>query len=295
MYTKQALRELGVTGRELTGAQKRQLDQQGYVILEDFYSRPQAREMAEEFDRLHAAEGGQGGHEVHVEPGAPRVSNIYNKTAAYDVCLGCKPLLAAAHHMLGEFKLHGANLRDPLPGKGHQDLHVDVPKKFADDWWVTNALVLFDDMTESNGPTRIIPGSHRWQPVNVPHVNIGDWTPAPLTAEEQARVPADLAAPYPGEVLVQAPAGSVVIMNSSMWQGGTRNDDGARRRVLHLTYTRRDLPQQLVQRDYLTRDLYERMSPAQRFLMDIEPVAQADMTAAMRSARREGGHQGWWN
>jgi hypothetical protein len=296
MYTKQALRELGVTAKELSADRLRQLDDQGFISIENFYSKAEAREMAEEFDRLHAAEGEKGGHEVHVEPGAPRVSNIYNKTDRYDSCLSCKPLLAAAHHMLGEIKLHGANLRDPLPGKGHQDLHVDVPKKFADDWWVTNALVLFDDMTRDNGPTRIIPGSHHWQPVNVPYVNIGDWVPAPVTPEEQARVPKDLAAPYPGELLVTAPAGSVVIMNSSMWHGGTRNTNGARRRVLHLTYTRRDLPQQLVQRDYLTDGLYKRMSPAQRYLMDIEPMSEDQMHLASRSARKEGEHaKGWWN
>ncbi len=296
MYTKQALRELGVTGGELSADQLRDLDEQGFIIIENHYSKTEARAMAAEFDRLHAQEGEQGGHEVHVEPGAPRVSNIYNKTTAYDVCLACKPLLAAAHHMLGEIKLHGANLRDPLPGKGHQDLHVDVPKKFADDWWVTNALVLFDDMTRDNGPTRIIPRSHGWQPVNVPYVNIGDWVPEPLTPEEQARVPKDLAAPYPGEMLVTAPAGSVVIMNSSMWHGGTRNNNGARRRVLHLTYTRRDLPQQLVQREYLTEQLYTRMNNAQRYLLDIEPLSEAQIHSASRSAKRDVEHaKGWWN
>ncbi len=296
MYTKQALRQLGVTGKELSVGQLRQLDEHGFIIIENYYSKSEARAMAEEFDRLHAREGEKGGHEVHVEPGAPRVSNIYNKTTAYDICLACKPLLAAAHHMLGEIKLHGANLRDPLPGKGHQDLHVDVPKIFADDWWVTNALVLFDDMTKDNGPTRIIPGSHHWQPVNVPYVNIGDWVPAPLTPEEQTRVPRDLAAPYPGELLVTAPAGSVVFMNSSMWHGGTRNTNGARRRVLHLTYTRRDLPQQLVQRQYLTEGLYTRLNPAQRYLMDIEPLSEDQMHLASRPARRDAEHaKGWWN
>jgi ectoine hydroxylase-related dioxygenase (phytanoyl-CoA dioxygenase family) len=282
-------------GNELTAAQKQQLDDDGFIIVENYYSRAEAKEMAEEFDRLHRKEGDKGGHEVHVEPGAPRVSNIFNKTAVYDRCLECKPFLAASHYMLGEIKLHGANLRDPLPGQGQQDLHVDVPKKFADDWWVANALILFDDMTRDNGPTRIVPGSHKWQPINVPYVNIADWVPSPLTAEEQARVPADLGAPYPGEVLVTAPAGSVVIINSSMWHSGTRNTNGARRRVLHLTYTRRDLPQQLVQRDYLTQELYERMSPAQRYLMDIEPMAEGQYLAAMGSARREGEHKGWWN
>ena len=290
MYTKQALRQLGVMDNELTSAQLNALDRDGFIVLEGVFSPEQCRAMADEFDRLHAAEGEQGGQEVHVEPGAPRVSNIYNKTAAYDLCLECKPVLAASHHMLGEFKLHGANLRDPLPGKGHQDLHVDVPKKFVDDWWVTNALILFDDMKADNGPTRVVPGSHWWAPINVPHTNRGDWEPEPLTPEDLAREPKDLAAPYPGEVHVIAPAGSVAIINSCIWHGGTLNVSGDRRRVLHLTYTRRDLPQQLHQRDYLTEGLYDRMSPAHRYFMDIEPLAEGELE--VRQPKRD--TKGWW-
>jgi hypothetical protein len=92
----------------------------------------------------------------------------------------------------------------------------------------------------------------------------------PLTPAEEALIPKDLSAPYPGEVHVVARAGSVVIINSYIWHAGTTKRNTARQRVLHLTYTRRDLPQQLVQRDYLTPRLYDRMNPAQRFLMDIE-------------------------
>ena len=77
----------------------------------------------------------------------------------------------------------------PVKGHGHQDLHVDVPKKFADDWWVVNAMVMFDDMTLDNGPTRVVPGSHHWAPINVPYVNQGDWEPAPLSPEDEARIP----------------------------------------------------------------------------------------------------------
>src|SRR3954449_476882 len=140
-----------MTGDVLSAGQLRALDEDGFIIIEGVYSPADCRRMAEEFDRLHPLEGERGGHEVHVEPGAPRVSDIFNKTDVYDVCLECRELLAASHHMLGEFKLHGANLRDALEGQGHQDLHCDVPKKFPDDWWVTNGLVLFDDMTPDNG------------------------------------------------------------------------------------------------------------------------------------------------
>jgi hypothetical protein len=64
-----------------------------------------------------------------------------------------------------------------------------------------------------------------------------------------------------------------------------------RRRILHLTYTRRDLPQQLVQRDYLAPGLYDRMSPAQRFLMDIEEREEA--MPELRTPKRAGAT--WWN
>jgi hypothetical protein len=292
MYTKHALREIGVDGDELLPSQRVALDRDGFFVVEGVYKAAECREMADEFDRLSALEGASGGSEVHVEPGAPRLSNIFNKSSVFDRCLACRPLLAAAHYLLGEIKLHGANLREPLEGQGHQDLHVDGPKLFADDWWVANAIILFDDMTLQNGPTRVVPGSHRWPPINVPYVNRGDWEPTPLSREDQARVPAELAAPCPNEVLVTAPAGAVVIINSSMWHGGTRNLNGARRRVLHLTYTRRDLPQQLTQRDYLTEALYQRMIPPQRFLLDIEPLPEN--ATVSRTPKREGAKD-WWN
>jgi hypothetical protein len=55
MYTKQALRALGVTG-DLPPAQKRELDEIGFIIVEDVISKGEARRMVEEFERLHAAE-----------------------------------------------------------------------------------------------------------------------------------------------------------------------------------------------------------------------------------------------
>lgn len=291
MYTKQALRELGVKPGTLSPAQLKQFDEQGFIIIENVLSKEDCVTMREAFERIFAFEQGQGGHEVHVEPGARRLSNIFNKTDAFDKCLWIPEILAASHHALGEIKVHGANVRDPVKGHGQQDLHVDVPKKFADDWWVVNAMVMFDDMTLDNGPTRVVPGSQWWAPINVPYVNIGDWEPQPLTPEEAARVPADLAAPYPGEVLVEAPAGAAIICNSSMWHSGTMKTSDRPRRMLHLTYTRRDLPQQLTQLDYLTPELYNRMNPVKRYLLEIEPPKPGD--GVLRQPKKD--HKGWWN
>ena len=291
MYTRQALRSLGAGPNAISGNQKQQLDEQGFFVVENVLTEADIAAMRSEFERIHAAENERGGHEVHVEPGARRISNLFNKTEAFDKCLEVPEILAASAYLLGEIKLHGANLRDPVQGHGQQDLHVDVPKKFDDDWWVVNSMIMLDDMTVENGPTRIIPGSHHWAPINVPYVNIGDWEPAPLSPEDAARVPKDLSAPYPGEVLVEAPAGSAIICNSSMWHSGTRKTGNAYRRMLHLTYTRRDLPQQLVQLDHLTEGLYNRMSPVHRYLMEIEPPKDGD--GILRHPKKHGA--GWWN
>jgi ectoine hydroxylase-related dioxygenase (phytanoyl-CoA dioxygenase family) len=291
MYTKQALHELGVTPSTISEARKKQFDELGYIIVENVLTPEDCAAMRAEFERIHAAENDKGGHEVHVEPGARRLSNIFNKTAAFDKCLWIPEVLALSAHALGEIKVHGANVRDPVKGYGNQELHVDVPKKFDGDWWVVNSMIMFDDMTLDNGPTRIVPGSHHWAPINVPYVNIGDWEPQPLSPAEQARVPKDLLAPYPGELLVQAPAGSAIICNSSMWHAGTLKKSDDPRRMLHLTYTRRDLPQQLTQLDYLTPELYNRMSPVKRYLLEIEPPKDGD--GILRQPKKD--HKGWWN
>ena len=290
MYTKQALHEFGIKTTDITGDQKRQLDEQGFFIVENVLSRSEIKTMREEFERIRAAEADSGGHEVHVEPGARRVSNVFNKSTAFDKCLEIPSVLAAAHYLLGEIKVHGANIRDPNQGSGHQALHVDVPKKFVADWWVLNAMLMFDDMTLENGPTRVVPTSQWWAPINVPYVNQADWEPEPLSAADQARMPRDLDAPYAGEVYVTAPAGSAIICNSSMWHSGTLKKDASHRRMLHLSYTRRDLPQQLVQLDHLTRGLYDRMGPVHRYLMEIEPPGERGV---LRQPKRD--HKGWWN
>lgn len=286
----EALQDLEVSESDLEKEQRRQLDDVGYFVVENVFSKNDAAVMAAEFDRLHAQEDA-GGAEVHVEPGARRVSDIFNKTDVFDPCLAVKSILAASYYLLGDFKLHGANLRDPATGGGHQQLHADVPKKSPEDWWVLNAILLFDDVSLESGPTRVVPGSHRWPPINVPLVNIGDWNSDELSAADKAKIPDDLDSPYPGEVLITGSAGSIVIANSSLWHSGTAKQNNNPRRVLHLTYTRRDLPQQLTQLDYLTPALYDRMSPAQRYLMEIEPPAEGEKILRQPKLKSEG----WWN
>ena len=251
MNTQEALADIGVTSDSLSVDQRRALDEYGFFIVENYYSSAQLETVRTTIDALLAMEGERGGHEVHIEAGAPRLSNVLNKSVDFDIFLACRPLLAAARHALGEIKVHGFNARDALKGQSHQLLHTDCPKiETGDPYQVVNSLILIDAFTPENGATRVVPGTH-------------------LRAERPQDTLPDPAASYPGESIITAPAGSVVVINAHTWHGGTLNMSGARRRVLHLSYTRRELPQQLVQRDYLTPGLYARMSDAHRFLLDI--------------------------
>jgi ectoine hydroxylase-related dioxygenase (phytanoyl-CoA dioxygenase family) len=290
MDTRTALEQLDVTDDSLTAAMKGQLDEQGYFVIEDVFSAEECARMAAEIDRIAEAEKDSGGGEVSVEAGTTRVSNLFNKSEVFDSLLAIKPVLAAAEYLLGEFKIHGANVREPHRGTGRQPLHSDSIKLGDGKWCLVNALIAFDALTLENGSTRIVPGSHLWSPLNVPGENAvyaaekpkkepHRWAGEGESVEEHSAVspvgvdrdkaPADSFAPYPGELTLVIPVGSVVFCNAHLWHSGTTKKDESRRRLLALSYTRRDLPQQLVQRDYLTPQLNERLSDAQRYLMDV--------------------------
>lgn len=272
MNTAQALAELGIHDDALTPEQKRAFDQDGFFIAEDVFTPAEVAEMCAEFDRLRDIEGEFGGHEVHIEPGAPRLSNMFNKSAAFDRCLTCAPTLGAAHRLMGEIHTMSVNGRDPMRGQGNQPLHADMPRLHPTDWRAVNSMIMLDDMTLDNGPTRVVPGSHNWAPINVPDVNMFDVRPedVPVSDADRPRIPADPGAPYPGEVKVTGKAGSVAVVSGHIWHGGTVNVSGAPRRVLHLFIGRRDVPQQFRERDHLTPELHDRASPALKYLLDIE-------------------------
>jgi ectoine hydroxylase-related dioxygenase (phytanoyl-CoA dioxygenase family) len=308
MNTQTALEQLGATADTLTKEQREAFDRDGYFVLYDVFTPAECAEMGAEFDRMEAEDGANAGMEVSLEgvdgrlynpqegkkagiqTGSTRISNIFNKSAAFDRCLDIKPLIAVSQHLLGDIKLHGANLREPHKGYGHQPLHSDVQKRFKGDWWLTNSLIMFDDMTLENGPTRLVPGSQNWPELNVPGENV---MPSTVTDPELLAFrgyPEDPFAPYPGEVKITIPAGAVAVFNSSCWHGGTLKKNDARRRMLHLTYTRRDLKQQLPQQEYLTKAFYDRLSEPQRFLLDVIDPDSLPVAARAQKQAAAGGY-----
>lgn len=246
--TADALQTIGVSRASLTDEQRRSLEDNGFFYAPGILTDEQCEAIGAEFDRL-AAEAPPDAIVVTPEAGVTRLSDPFNKSVVFDVCLELPAVLEASAELLGEIKLHGANLRDPWPGQGAQRLHSDVATRIPGDWQIVNALLFLDPLDEDNGPTRLIPGSHAWPSLDVP---------------------ADPLAPYPGQIVVTGDRGTAAVVNAHIWHGGTTNVSGRRRRMLHLSYTRRDRPQQFDQRAHLTAALWERLSPAQRFLLDVD-------------------------
>jgi ectoine hydroxylase-related dioxygenase (phytanoyl-CoA dioxygenase family) len=249
----QALSALGVSPSLLSQAEMAMLDEQGYLPLPNLLTPGQVASLARRFDELVSEEGDQAGLEAHQEQGTDRLADLVDKDPLFDLCWNNPHQLAAISHVLRwqEYKVFSLNGRAALPSQGHQALHVDWGAAVTPgDYQICNSIWMLDDFTEENGATRIVPGSHRWG--RLPKDDMGD---PRLT--------------HPSEILVLGTAGTAVIFNSHLWHGGTQNRTDKPRRALHSAYVLRDQKQQTIFRNYLRPETYERLSPAQRYLLEV--------------------------
>jgi hypothetical protein len=249
----------------LTAEKLRQLDEQGWVALpgvmdDDFLHAIRAR-----VEQLWAEEGEHAGAEFRKEPGARRLANLMDKGEVFERVVANPEVLEAVRHVLGEdFKLSSLNARSTDPWSPEcQPLHCDAGA-VADDsgFWVCNTIWLLDDFTPANGATRIVPGSHHWRKL-------------------PQRELADPQAPQPEEVLVLGDAGTVVVMNTHAWHGGTSNRTGQPRRALHAFYTRGDKPQQQYQKALLRPETQARLSPKLRRILALDDSRNDEISSKM--------------
>jgi ectoine hydroxylase-related dioxygenase (phytanoyl-CoA dioxygenase family) len=247
------LDDLGVSESTLSIEEKSFLDKNGYVSLGKILSEQQVTQINNELKRLMDEEGENAGAELldskyikhPKEAGADRLADLVNKSEVFDIFYTHPRVLAGIAHVLGsEIKLSSLNYRAAKPGMGLQKLHVDWHEAVTPGQYkVCNSIWLLDNFSKENGATRVVPGTH-------------------LTSDLPQDVLANQEAPHPDEVIIEAPAGTVVIFNSHVWHGGTTNTTTKSRRSIHSYFCQTDQPQQVDQSKYIKKETLQRLKPA---------------------------------
>jgi len=254
------LQELGVNTNLLSTKEKTFLDDNGYLIIADVLSAEQIRKVIARIDELLKLEKESAGAELFDSPnikhpkevGVDRLANLVNKGSVFDQFYTNPKVLAAVGHVLSNnMKLSSLNYRAALPGDGLQKLHTDWKERIvAGDYKVCNTIWLLDDFSKANGCTRLVPGSNHSE--KLPEEVMND----PMST-------------HPDELLMEAPAGTVVICNSHTWHGGTTNHTDKPRRAMHSYFCRRDQPQQLDQAKYIKDETRERIGKTGQYLLGV--------------------------
>jgi len=240
---------------------KKQLDELGYLVLPGFVPPPMLAALRDRVEALWEQEGSEAGSEFRHEPGARRLANLVDKGAIFAEVVSMPKILECVEHVIGpSYKLSSLNARSTNPNSEEsQPWHADSAA-IADErgYWVCNSIWMLDDFTAENGATRMIPRSHTWRRLPEPGDTIS----------------------RPDEELVTGTAGTVVIMNTHMWHGGTANRTGRCRRALHGFYTRGDKPQQQYQKALLRPETVAALTPLQRRVLAIDDAENDRLSAA---------------
>ncbi len=212
LMTGEALASLGVSATSLTSAQRTALDERGYLVILGVVGLAELDRLTSTFDRACERQG--------LTPGGNRhPAALIDEDPGFVAFVKHPSVLAAVRHVLGRpFRLAGAAGRDPLPSHGAQGLHIDcVDPGPASPFQAVTALGLIDGFTPDNGATRLVPGSHRLR------------RPPPKSfAGPPSR--------HPEQIVIAAPAGSVLLFNGHLWHSGTLNRSQGHRRVLQCSF-----------------------------------------------------------
>ncbi|MGI8418122.1 MAG: phytanoyl-CoA dioxygenase family protein [Nakamurella sp.] len=248
-----ALAQLGATDDALTPGQYAELDTNGFLAIPGVIDAPWLSELRARTTDLQQREDGAGGSEVGSNSGggAAWLADLINKGEMFERTLREPRVLAAVHHVLGDFRINSLNFRSAIPGFGNQNLHSDTGKAGAGGpYELCNSMWMLDDFTADNGGTKVVPGTH---------------LSSRLPADEMD----DPGQQHPHQIQVTGKAGTVVIFNAQLWHGGANNSTEVPRRGMTLSFCRPRAEQQTNQAEYIRKKVYDRLSPAERFLLDV--------------------------
>ncbi len=185
-----------------------EIDVHGFTVLDGVLDRAEVAAIRAVNERLLESHGedlvfhGRAGHITNL----PTLDPIYFPLIDHPRVL---PLLEAV--MGPELILGSLNSRIVRPGDEAQEWHGDVPDQLQRHGApvMMNTLWMLDDVSEANGATRIVPGSHR---------------------ALRRHPPEGIEVKFAHQL--SAPAGSVLAFNGQCWHAGGANRTDRNRHVL---------------------------------------------------------------
>jgi ectoine hydroxylase-related dioxygenase (phytanoyl-CoA dioxygenase family) len=229
-----------------TALHVKEVEEQGYTIVEDAIEPALLDELAESLDRLERY--------LDVQP-APNsfeghhTLRVYNLLAYDDVWQRVpvhERVLPVVERVLDPGCLISSlSSIDILPGESAQPIHADdqlIPLPKPHPPTVCNSMWALTDFTEANGATRLIPGSH-----------LRDHDP-------------EYGAPY-DSIAAEMPRGSVLIWHGSLWHGGGANTTDTARVGIAMNYCAGYIRQQENQQLGLTAEKVATFEPRLRELV----------------------------
>jgi hypothetical protein len=230
---------LGVLDPELAPAASRDLERDGCAVLRAVFLPDEVERLRAEIDAVYAASPAE---RTRSDADEMRYEML-NRSAACQEAVGHPTILATIEPLLGEDCHVIANTawRNPTTfggGPWHCDGGPHVPRPDDVPWddripypvFAIGAHLYLQDCDEADGPTAVVPGSHR---------------SGRLPPRDRADDP-DLSYDGRPPMVLTAAAGDVALFTSDSWHRGIpAGPDGRGRYFLQVHYGRRDIAQRI--------------------------------------------------
>jgi ectoine hydroxylase-related dioxygenase (phytanoyl-CoA dioxygenase family) len=175
------------------------LRRDGYAIVEGVLAADEVARAREDFLRiLETTPTGRNNFEGF---STRRVYALFKKTRAFDAAAVHPLALGVLDHVLGQYQFSAPVGIQIGQGEAAQVLHRDeaiYPLPRPHPPVVINTMWPLDDFTEANGATRLVAGSHTWEPSRSP--------------DDSSEM-----------IVAEMPAGSVMFYLGNLWHGGGAN------------------------------------------------------------------------
>jgi len=248
---------------------KSQLDKDGFIVIKNVLPEPERKRLNDRlnqtYDKLKA--DGKETYPGGVGKTEKLILNLHNKDAAFIELIDHPTVFPLVQHMMMDgsyqnsepFIVTQFSARDPHVGVPAQQLHIDSRFPGPPYAMMCIALWMINDFTIESGGTRLVPGSHH-----------------------RASYP-DNGVTYKDEIIVQAPAGSVVLYNGSSWHGGGSKLKDVERWSVIISYARWWVKPAFDMTRNTPQEIYAGLTPARKELFGFSSIPPWDEHVRSRS------------